>query len=103
MARRRGGVQHPPRYPFSYQRGQRLRALRQAQGLSARELAARTTFSKSKVLRLENGLSPLTPDIEAELCAALGVEMRVQFGPTQPGGVSRVASKASHSGHRREA
>jgi transcriptional regulator with XRE-family HTH domain len=94
MARRRGGVQHPPRYPFSYQRGQRLRELRQARGLSARELAARTTFSKSKVLRLENGLSPLTPDIEAELCAALGVEMRVQFVPPQPGCSETVLAPA---------
>jgi transcriptional regulator with XRE-family HTH domain len=71
-------------HPVSRQLGQRLRALRKAQGLSLLDLAARLGWSKTKVLRLENGTCQLTPEHLHALCAALGVEVRVQFDPVSP-------------------
>lgn len=63
----------------------RLRALRQAKGLTQTELARRASMAPSTLSRLESGERGLTVDYLAPLATALGVALVDLIGDAAPG------------------
>lgn len=57
--------------------GSRLRALREAKGLTTRELAEQCGFAHSHIVRLESGRYGLTIDTLNTICTALGAEITI--------------------------
>lgn len=74
--------------------GQRLRALRQGKGLSAKETARRAGLSPSYLSRLENGhLSPTVTTL-TRVAQALGESLATIFGSADVGPVVRRSERA---------
>ena len=57
--------------------GARLRALREEQGLTTRELAERCGIIQSHIVRLESGRYGFTVDTLATICEALGAKIEI--------------------------
>ncbi|MDQ0313602.1 helix-turn-helix domain-containing protein [Amorphus orientalis] len=82
--------------------GERLRALRHAQGLTLVEVAARSGLAVSTVSKVERGLMALTYDRFAQLADGLGVDVAELFSEEgsrfQPGqvAVARSGEFAEH-------
>lgn len=58
--------------------GAELRALREAKGLTTRELAERCGLIHSHIVRIESGRYGFSIDTLDKLTTALGVELRLQ-------------------------
>lgn len=58
--------------------GAQLRALREAKGLTTRELAERCGLIHSHIVRIESGRYGFSIDTLDKLTTALGVELRLQ-------------------------
>lgn len=65
---------------FSQQRGKRLRALREAAGLSQRELAQRLTVHHSNIGFWESGAVPPRSDVLPTMADILGVHVEELLG-----------------------
>ena len=77
--------------------GERVRALRQARGLSVRTLAARTDFSPSFISQVENGLASPSIASLGRIAEQLGTSLGEFF--STPEGADAAASRA-HAGAR---
>ena len=58
--------------------GAELRAIRQARGLSIRELAERTGIGYAHISRVENGTYNIRLDIIERLLAGLNAELKIE-------------------------
>ena len=58
--------------------GAELRALREAKGLTTRELAEQCNLIHSHIVRIESGRYGFTIDTLCALCSALGAEIKIQ-------------------------
>jgi HTH-type transcriptional regulator/antitoxin HipB len=68
----------------SMQIGERIRALREAQGLSQRELGERVGSTQPAIARLEaGGVNPSLATLE-RIATALESALVIDFAPTQP-------------------
>jgi len=88
----------------AYEIGRMVRELREARGLSQRELAARMGTTQSVVGRLEAGGSRPTIVTLDRVAQALGVRLEVSFhepqGPPKPR-ARRPSGKIAHAASRR--
>jgi transcriptional regulator with XRE-family HTH domain len=64
--------------------GRRVRASRQAAGISQEELASRIEMSVETVSNIERGVAPTRVATLAEIAAALGVELAALVGDPLP-------------------
>lgn len=74
--------------------GSRLRALRQARGLSARWLAQQAGVSAAYLSRLENGKVSPTVSTLTRVVVAMGATVAEVFGDASPGPVVRRSQRA---------
>jgi len=75
--------------------GSRLRAARDAKGLTLDELAAESGVSKAMISRVEGGARSLTLDTASALCDVLGLSLDALAGRQPPaGGKKRTAAIA---------
>lgn len=58
--------------------GAELRALREARGITTRELAEQCGFAHSHIVRLESGRYGFTIDTLNTICTALGAEIKIE-------------------------
>ena len=81
--------------------GDRLRAAREARGLTLDQLSASTGVSKAHLSRLESGERQPSVGILVELAAALGTRVGALFGEDadgHPAGDVRPGRPAAHRG-----
>jgi transcriptional regulator with XRE-family HTH domain len=72
--------------PLSEQQCQRLRARRNALGLTQHVLAERVGCSKRTILRLENAQWAVSPELLSSICNVLGMKWNINIKVTlQPG------------------
>lgn len=57
--------------------GNRLRELREAQGLTATQLAERCGLSQPTISKIENGKWSVSLDILSKICEALGTRVEI--------------------------